>query len=214
MTAPPPDDRPDDGAPRPGAPNPSASGDAPSDAQLLARLAAADDREAFAELFARYAGRIRAFLLRGGASPDIAEEATQDVMVAVWRRASTYDPAKAGASTWIYAIARNRRIDLIRRQMRPAPDPEDPLFRPDPPQTPESAAAQSDRDARVRAALAGLNEEQLRAVRLTFYSGLTQAEIAEATGVPLGTVKSRLRLAFARLRAELGDAFTVELEND
>ena len=186
----------------------------PSDAELLARLAAADDRAAFAELFARYAGRIRAFLLRGGAHGDVVEEATQDVFVSVWRRASTYDPAKAGVSTWIYAIARNRRIDLIRRQTRPAPDPNDPLFQPDAPEDPARAAATADRDARVRDALAGLGKEQLEAVRLTFYAGLTQAEIAQATGAPLGTVKSRLRLAFARLREALGEDFSVELNDD
>lgn len=189
-------------------------GEGPSDAELLARLAAADDRAAFAELFARYAGRIRAFLLRGGAHADVVEEATQDVFVSVWRRAATYDPAKAGVSTWIYAIARNRRIDLIRRHARPAPDPNDPLFQPDAPPDPERAAAAADRDARVREALGGLSKDQLEAVRLTFYAGLTQAEIAQATGAPLGTVKSRLRLAFARLREALGDDFSVELNDD
>ncbi len=212
----PPDPRPG-GAGAPGAPGAATEpghdpAEGPSDAELLARLAAADDRAAFAEIFARYAGRIRAFLLRGGAHPDVVEEATQDVFVSVWRRAATYEPAKAGVSTWIYAIARNRRIDLIRRQARPAPDPNDPLFQPDAPEDPARAAASADRDARVREALEALSKDQLEAVRLTFYAGLTQAEIAQATGAPLGTVKSRLRLAFARLREALGDDFSVELK--
>ncbi|MGM0583981.1 MAG: sigma-70 family RNA polymerase sigma factor [Pseudomonadota bacterium] len=192
------------------------SGEAPGreDADLLRRVADARDREAFAALFGRYAKRVKAFLIKGGASPDQADEAAQDVMVSVWRRAEQYDPAKAAVSTWIYAIARNRRIDMIRRQARPEPDPEDPLFRPDPPRDLVVEVAAAGRDARVRAALDSLSEDQREVVRLTFFSGLTQTEIAERVGAPLGTVKSRLRLAFSRLRAALGEAFSEELFDD
>jgi RNA polymerase sigma-70 factor (ECF subfamily) len=184
------------------------------DAALVLRVAEARDRAAFVELFNRYAVRVKAFLVKGGAGQEQADEAAQDVMVSLWRRAGQYDPAKASVATWIYAIARNRRIDLLRRESRPAPDPEDPLFQPDPPEDPAESAAASGRDARVREALAALSEEQREVVRLTFFAGLTQAEIAEAAGVPLGTVKSRLRLAFGRLRAALGDAFAEELLDD
>lgn len=192
------------------------SGDARlrEDADLLRRVAASRDREAFAALFGRYAGRVKAFLIKGGASPEQADEAAQDVMVSVWRRAEQYDPAKAAVSTWIYAIARNRRIDMIRRQTRPEPDPEDPMFQPDPAPDPAAEAAAAGRDARVRAALESLSEDQREVVRLTFFSGLTQTEIAERVGAPLGTVKSRLRLALARLRAALGEAFSEELFDD
>ncbi len=192
--------------------DPTADLSCEEDAALLARVAEAADRTAFAELFSRYAGRIKAFLVKGGAPPDMADEATQDVMVSVWRRAAQYDPAKASVATWIYAIARNRRIDFFRKGGRPAPDPDDPLFQPDPPQDPSAAAAIADRDRRIRASLAALSEEQRRVVRLAFFAGLTQAEIAEAEGIPLGTVKSRLRLAFARLRTALGDDFFQELQ--
>lgn len=186
---------------------------AAEDAELMRRVARERDREAFAALFARYASRVKGFLIRGGAAHDQADEAAQDVMVSIWRRAEQYDPAKASVATWIYAIARNRRIDMIRRQTRPAPDPEDPLFQPDPEPDPAATAAVTARDARVRAALAELSGDQREVVRLAFFSGMTQTEIAAEVDAPLGTVKSRLRLAFARLRAALGDDFADELND-
>jgi RNA polymerase sigma-70 factor (ECF subfamily) len=179
----------------------------------MARIAL-KDREAFAALFARYAVRVKAFVMSGGASHDQADEVAQDVMVTVWRRAELYDPAKAAVSTWIFAVARNRRIDMIRRAKRPAPDPEDPLFQPEPEPDPATTAAAKDRDARVRVAIAGLSVDQREAVRLAFFAGLTQTEIAEKLNAPLGTVKSRLRLAFVRLRGALGDDFSQELLDD
>lgn len=192
----------------------SGAEDARTDEALLADIAGARDRMAFAELFRRYAGRVKAVLIRAGSSPDQAEEAAQEVMVTLWRRAETFDPAKAAARSWIYAIARNRRIDLIRRASRPEPDPEDPLFRPDPEATPEQALAGADRDARVREALSRLSEDQLEVVRLAFFAGLSHSEIAQRLDAPLGTVKSRLRLSFQRLRDELGPEFAGELTED
>ena len=103
---------------------------APSDAELIAAVAARD-RAAFVTLFERYAGRIKAFAMRGGTGAADADEIAQDVMVSVWRNAASFDPARAGPSTWIFAIARNRRIDQFRRAGRPAPDPADPLFQPE-----------------------------------------------------------------------------------
>ncbi|MGG7567363.1 sigma-70 family RNA polymerase sigma factor [Rhodovulum sp. DZ06] len=191
----------------------SRAADAAADAALLARIAGGD-RAAFADLFGRYAGRVKSFLIAGGAAPDQADEVAQEVMVTVWRRAALYDPAKAAPSTWIFTIARNRRIDMIRRARRPAPDPEDPLFQPEAEPDPEESAAASARDARVREALSELSEDQRETVRLAFFAGLTQTEIAEQIGAPLGTVKSRLRLAFRKLRDALGDEFSEELRDD
>jgi RNA polymerase sigma-70 factor (ECF subfamily) len=163
------------------------------------------DRAAFVELFGRYAGRINAFALRRGAPAADADEIVQDVMVAVWRRAASFDPARAAVSTWIYAIARNRRIDMIRRAQRPAPDPEDPLFRPDPAPDAAGVLAAAERQARLREGLAALPAEQRRVLTLAFYDGLSHGEIAAQEGLPLGTVKSRIRLAFRHLRGALGD---------
>ena len=174
-----------------------------SDADLLSAVAARD-RDAFVALFGRYAGRIKAFALRRGASPADADEIAQDVMVAVWRRADTFDPARASAAAWIYAIARNRRVDFARRAARPRPDPLDPFFRPDPEPDGFAAVDTAEREVRLRDALAGLSAEQRRVVVASFFDGLSHGEIAVREGVPLGTVKSRIRLAFRHLHAVLG----------
>ncbi|MEM6422055.1 MAG: sigma-70 family RNA polymerase sigma factor [Pseudomonadota bacterium] len=182
-----------------------------TDEALIAMIAGEGSRDAFCVLFDRYAGRVKAFLIRSGATPDEAEEAAQEVMVTLWHRARQFDAARAGAATWIFTIARNKRIDLLRRARRPEPDPTDPLFAPDPDEGPERDLAGSQRDHLVRRALTSLNEEQLTVVRLSFFAGLTQSEIAERLGTPLGTVKSRLRLSFQRLRQSLGEEFQREL---
>jgi RNA polymerase sigma-70 factor (ECF subfamily) len=184
---------------------------AASDAELVLAVARRD-RAAFVELFGRYAGRIHAFAMRGGAAAD-ADEITQDVMVAVWRHAGSFDPGRAAASTWIYAIARNRRVDAIRRSRRPAPDPNDPLFRPDPAPEAASALAAAERQGRLRAGLAALPPEQRRLLELSFFDGLSHGEIATREGLPLGTVKSRIRLAFRRLRGALGDDLAEGLDD-
>lgn len=186
----------------------------PGDEELIARIAERQCRDAFAELFRRYAGRVKAFLIRAGSAHDEAEEGAQEVMVALWRRAGQYDPAKAGASTWIYTIARNKRIDMLRRQRRPEPDPADPLFAPEPEESAETGYSGRERDGRVRAALGALSEDQRAVVRLAFFGGLSQSEIAERLETPLGTVKSRLRLSFRRLRDTLGDEFLYELREE
>ena len=190
---------------------PPADGDA-SDEALLGRIAQGD-RGAFAQLFRRHAGRVKGYLVRSGFSGTEAEEAVQEVMLSVWRRAATFDPARAGALTWLFAMARNRRIDMLRRR-RPEPDPADPLFQPDPDPGAQASAMAADRDAAVRAAMSALSAEQRDVVRLAFYDGLTHAQIAAMTDLPLGTVKSRLRLAMERLRGALGEDFSAELRDD
>lgn len=184
-----------------------------TDEALLLAVAQSADRAAFKALFERYAGRIKAFLIKGGARPDQAEEVAQEVMVTIWRKAQSYDPAKAGAATWIFTIARNRRIDLIRRERRPEPDPEDPLYKQDSPDTPQQTLLREDRDRLVREALVSLSDEQREIVRLSFFSGLSHGEIAAQLDIPLGTVKSRTRLAFKRLRDALGTDFSEELKD-
>lgn len=184
-----------------------------TDEALVTAIARSADRTAFRELFQRYAGRIKGFLMKGGARGDQAEEIAQDVMVTIWRKAASFDPDKAGAATWIFTIARNRRIDVIRRERRPEPDPEDPLYKPDDPMTPQQALAGQERDRRVREALDDLSDEQRQIVRMSFFIGLSHGEIAQKLEIPLGTVKSRTRLAFARLRSALGVEFSDELND-
>lgn len=181
-----------------------------SDADILLAVAA-QDRQAFVALFGRYAGRVKAFMLRSGASASDAEEIVQEVMVAIWRSARTYDPERAAASTWIFTIARNRRIDMMRRSRRPEPDPDDPLFRPDPEPDGVDRISAVERADMVRAGVAGLSPEQREVLMASFYDGLSHGEIAARLDLPLGTVKSRIRLAFSHLRGLLGDALVEDL---
>lgn len=178
--------------------------DAARFAALLSAIAARQDRDAFAELFAFYAPRVKSYLLRLGAPDAQAEEIAQDVMVTVWRKAGLYDAAQASPSTWIFRIARNRRIDVLRRTQRPPLDGEDPSLQPTSALAPDEAVSAAQAEAAVRGVLPSLPEEQLVLIRAAFYEGLSHAEIAEKTGLPLGTVKSRIRLALEKLRARLG----------
>ncbi len=171
--------------------------------ELMTRVAATRDPAAFSEIFKHYAPRVKAFLMKGGAPAAEADEIAQDVMVTVWRRAETFDASQASASTWIFTIARNRRIDQIRRQRRPEVDPNDPMFVPEAPPSADSLIEASEREARLRAALKVLPEEQRSLLRRAFFEARSHSEIAAETGIPLGTVKSRLRLAFGRLRRAL-----------
>jgi RNA polymerase sigma-70 factor (ECF subfamily) len=171
----------------------------------LVRIARDRDRTLFAELFAYYAPRVKSYLMRLGADPAHAEEIAQDVMVTLWRKADLYDPAQASVSTWIFRIARNRRIDAFRRAKKPALDPEEPMVLPAASEAPGAALDAAQTEAQVRAALADLPPEQLELVQLAFYEGLSHREIAEKLNIPLGTVKSRIRLAFAKLRPRLGE---------
>ena len=183
------------------------------DDRLIAAVAERRDRDAFVVLFERYAGRVKGFLMRAGEPEGAAEEIAQEVMIAVWRKAGRFDGAKASAATWIFTIARNRRIDRLRRAGAGGEAPE-PDIDPEPAASAETGLAGADRDARVRAAVAGLTAEQREVVRLAYFSGLSQSEIATRLDLPLGTVKSRLRLAFARLRDALGPDFVQELRDD
>lgn len=181
-----------------------------SDIQLLAAVAERD-KAAFAELFGRYAVRVKAFMLRAGTAEDDADEIAQEVLVTVWRKAHLFDPGKAAASTWIFTIARNRRIDMIRRRTRPEPDPEDPLFQPDPEPGGMQALSSQQVAERVRHSIGGLPDDQRSVLRAAFYDGLTHSEIAAHLRLPLGTVKSRMRLAFRAMRAELGEDMAEEV---
>lgn len=174
-------------------------------ADLLVRVATQQDRTAYAELFGYYAPRVKSYLLRLGADNSLAEEIAQDVMVSVWRKAAQFDRAQASVSTWIFRIARNRRIDVFRRTRRPELDPEEPMILPSGVEAPDAGIDAMETETRVRAAMLGLPEEQLLLIRLAFYEGLSHREIAEKLDVPLGTVKSRIRLAFLKMKTKLGD---------
>ena len=172
-------------------------------ADLIEKIAETKDRDAFAALFAHFAPRLKGYLLRLGASAGQAEEVLQEALLTVWRKARLFDRKKAAASTWIFTIARNRRIDILRKRKFPEIDADDPSLVPDAPRAPDEEVIGAREGEAVRLALEKLPEEQRELVRLAFYNGWSHSKIAEDTNLPLGTVKSRLRLAFSRLRNEL-----------
>jgi RNA polymerase sigma-70 factor (ECF subfamily) len=169
----------------------------------LLHAVARRDRSAFEEVFRRYAGRVKGLLLRS-LPPDRAEEVTQEVMLRVWRSAERYDPSRASPATWIFTIARNARIDAQRRAAHATPDPADPMFVPDTEEPPDVAASRRANAERIRSALDELPPNQLDVLDRAYLQGQTLAEVAEALSVPLGTVKSRVRLAMDRLRIVFG----------
>ncbi len=159
------------------------------------------DQKAFAELFAHFAPRVKAFLMKSGATPDVAEDVAQEVMATLWRKAHMFDSSKASVSTWIFTIARNRRIDVLRKQRRP--EPEELTWGPEPEPDQSDALALQQESEQLGAALAELPEKQKDLILKAYYGELSHSEIAEQTGLPLGTIKSRIRLALDRLRHQM-----------
>ncbi|KZM47702.1 sigma-70 family RNA polymerase sigma factor [Labrenzia sp. OB1] len=179
---------------------------------LIVKVAAERDKAAFVELFDHFAPRLKGYLMKQGADNAVAEEVAQDVMVTLWRKADLFDPCKSSASTWLFRIARNRRIDRLRRQKTAELNPDEPALQPAPlPDVADEMDARL-RETRVRAALEQLPEDQRQVVRLAFFIGQSHSEIADQTGLPLGTVKSRIRLAFGRLRQLLEADAAVDVD--
>jgi len=171
--------------------------------ELLVRVGRDRDKSAFAELFDYFAPRVKSFLLRFGTDMSLAEEIAQEAMIMVWRRAETYDPRQSAASTWIFTIARNKRIDRLRRENRPLPDMTDPAVMPESIETGEIQVARMQQEKKIRHALKNLPEEQAKMIFSAYYEEKSHREIAEESGVALGTVKSRIRLALNRMRAQI-----------
>ncbi|MDO8396421.1 MAG: sigma-70 family RNA polymerase sigma factor [Bradyrhizobium sp.] len=185
-----------------------ATSDAARWAALIEAVATRRDREAFATLFEHFAPRIKTFMRRSGASEQSADEFAQEALLAVWSKAGLFDPASVGATAWIFTIARNLRIDVLRREKRAGRDYTveiDPEFHVDEGPLPDAGLAVSQVESRVRNALTHLSEDQQRVIELSFFDEKAHAEIAQTLQIPLGTVKSRLRLAMNRLRGLLGD---------
>jgi RNA polymerase sigma factor (sigma-70 family) len=175
--------------------------------ELVRAVAVTGDRTAFAVLFKHFAPRVKAHLMRAGMAPELAEELAQETMVNVWRKAASFDAARAQLSTWIFTIARNLRVDQLRRQRDTAPETNDGVDGADPLEQvahdgarPDEQIDASRREGAVRAALRELAPEQVQILRLAFYDEQSHARIAADLDVPLGTVKSRIRLAMGHLR--------------
>ncbi|WP_375598670.1 sigma-70 family RNA polymerase sigma factor [Devosia sp. Naph2] len=170
--------------------------------QIVA-IAARADMTAFEALFKEFGPRIRAYLLKLTRDGQAAEDLMQETMLAIWRKAGQFDPERGQASAWIFTIARNIWIDAWRKQKRPAFDPDDPALTPPAEPEAQDVLELKQSGAALHAALKTLPQEQVDLIRLSFFDEDSHSTIAARTGLPIGTVKSRIRLAFGRLRTAL-----------
>lgn len=166
--------------------------------EQMTRVRDAKDQTAFAELFEHFAPRIKGFLIRSGADATLAEECAQEVMATVWMKSHLFDPSRASVATWIFTIARNRKIDILRKEKRPEPE-ELPWGPEAEPEQADVIALQQESEILGRA-LKDLPAGQRELIEKAYFGDMTHSEIADATGLPLGTIKSRIRLALTRLR--------------
>ena len=176
--------------------------------RLIAAVATRQDRAAFASLFAFFAPRIKTYMGRAGASDASAEELAQETMLTVWRKAGLFDPSTTGAAAWIFTIARNLRIDAARQERRSGVTrtvEAESEFLVDESPSPDERVSAAQSEQLVRTALARLSAEQIQVIELSFFQEKAHAEISKILGIPLGTVKSRVRLAMTRLRSLLGE---------
>lgn len=180
---------------------PDTSGKRMAWAAHIMRVRDHQDQAAFAELFRHFAPRVKAFLMKSGADAALAEECAQDVMATLWRKAHLFDPSRASAATWIFTIARNRRIDALRKQRRP--EPEDLTWGPEAEPAQEDILGLQQESEHLRTALETLPQTQRELIEKAYFRDLSHSEIAEKTGLPLGTIKSRIRLALERLRHQM-----------
>lgn len=173
--------------------------------QMIVAVARHQDRAAFAALFDHFAPRIKAYLVRAGTDEAQADELAQEALLTLWRKADTFDATRASAATWIFTIARNLRTDRFRKQWRDVSVGDDMPDTIDEAAAPDETMSDAERGERVRQALRQLPPEQIKVIELSFFEDQPHAEIAQTLGIPLGTVKSRIRIAMAKLRDLVGD---------
>lgn len=174
-------------------------------ADLLQRVARSGDVEAFRKLFQTYAPRVKSYMMRQGTDANTAEELAQETLLTVWRKAALYSGEKGSATTWIFTIARNLRIDRLRKEVAWQPLPEDNEEKASDDPAPDEELSERERRERVQQVLGDLPADQSEVVVLSYIEGLSHSEIAERLGLPLGTVKSRMRLAYQKIRDALED---------
>ena len=164
----------------------------------LKRIQTDQDQQAFAELFGYFAPRVKAFLMKSGAAPGMAEDCTQEVMATLWHKAHLFDPSRASVSTWIFTIARNKNIDALRKQRRP--EPEELIWGPEAEPEASDVLAMQQESEQLSQAMKALPSQQRELIEKAYFGDLSHGQIAAETGLPLGTIKSRLRLALSKLR--------------
>jgi RNA polymerase sigma-70 factor, ECF subfamily len=178
---------------------PGTGADAPPFDRLLLDVAETRNKESFVQIFEHFAPRVKSFLMKGGTAEDVADELAQETMLTVWNKAGSFNPAQASASTWIFTIARNKKIDALRKTGRFEVAATDPEMVAGEERTGEGMM-RAQETGTLAAAIEKLPEEQAMLLRKSFFEDKPHAEIAQETGLPLGTVKSRIRLALERLR--------------
>lgn len=170
---------------------------------ILEKVGKSQDKAAFARLFEHFSPLLKSFLLKGGnLSAETVEDLVQETMIKVWRKSPTYSSAHASASTWIYTIARNTRVDWYRKQTRQDPRAlnADDLYDTENDQSPHSTLVQFRTADHIGQHLRELPEEQAKVLTMMYFQGMSGQQVADALQLSLGTVKSRIRLALAKLR--------------
>ena len=167
---------------------------------LISRIAGFKDKAAFSDLFKLVGPRIKGYLMKLGSSDVAAEDLLQEVMLTVWRRSETFDRSKAAVSTWLFTIARNKRIDMLRKEIRPQLDPLDPMLSPNQEASADDIYGSNQEAMKISKAIEQLPVEQSVLIKMTYYEDKSHSIIANELKMPLGTVKSRIRLASTRLR--------------
>jgi RNA polymerase sigma-70 factor (ECF subfamily) len=179
--------------------------DGPDLGACIEAIAERKSRDAFTHLFNHMAPRIKAYCLKRGASPAEAEETAQETMIQVWRRAGQYDPARAAATTWIFTIARNKRIDLFRKEQHPEVTADDLVQSMSDPVDAEGRIEQAQTGETLAQKIRDLSPDQAEVIHKAFFEDKTHQVISEELDVPLGTVKSRIRLALTKLRSSMAE---------
>lgn len=174
-------------------------------ADLIERISEHRDRTAFIKIYEHFAPRVKSMLMGKGLQASAADDVLQEIMLAVWNKAVSYDRNKSAVSTWIFTIARNKSIDRLRREQRHQATSDEPDLRADEGMTATDEVFLDERKKAVHEALSALSPEQKEVVLLSFQKGLAHSEIADQFDLPLGTVKSRIRNALRHLRTQLGE---------
>jgi len=172
---------------------------------LMVRVATGRDKQAFEAIYKHFVPRLRSFMARTSKDPAVVEEYVQEAMVNVWRKAHLFDAGRGDASTWMFAIVRNVRIDALRRGPKPDFDPADPILTPGEIEPADVLIARTEEAEALASAMSELKTDYLEVLKLSYFEGMTHGAIASKLGIPLGTVKSRIRLACNRLREALRD---------
>lgn len=170
---------------------------------LMARVGRDRDVQAFEALYRYFFPKVRAYMLRAAGDRSSADELAQEAMAAVWRKAHLFDPSRGQASTWIFTIARNLRIDVLRRGPRPDFDIEDPTLMPEPSDHADADYLRRESAEVVRKEIMNLKADQLQVLKMSYFDDMPHSAIATALGIPIGTVKSRIRMACEKLRTSL-----------